>query len=355
MRKHQHKKKVLHRSSKILGKPEYMGDVNIPTSVELIQYSETFFAQKTLNGHDDLKGYLRNDCVNWFKVTGISDVDYISKICKNFGLHSFDIRELLTDSGVVKVVLYNDVTFTLLSGYYLTEDGSVADVQVAFILGPNFVISFKESPILIFKEVDKAIADNNITVRQRGADFLLYLLMNAVNAFNNDFILRSEDNLWEIEDQLILRQETVDILHILRNQRKVHIQLKRLMSSLREEYENLLENSNGMVRKENMIYFENLDDKFRATSNNIENYEESVKSLLDLYYNNTGMRMNEIMKRLTLVATIFIPLTFLAGVWGMNFDEIPEYSFKYGYLMAWIVFIVIAVIVILLMKKKRWF
>lgn len=355
MKKNQRKDKDRFKSSKVLGTPEYLGNINIPTTVELIQYNAKEVYQKTLSSHDDLKKHLRPDYVSWFQVTGISDVDYISQICKNFELHLFDIRELLASSGVVKVVAYENVTFALLPGYYTNKEGDVEDIQMAFILGDHYIISIKESPMIPFKEIEKNIIENNVTVKQKGADFLFYLLLNTVNTFNNDFILHSEDNLWEIEDQLILQQETVDILHILRNQRKIHMQLKRFMLSLREEYRNLLENSNGLVKAENMIYFENLDDKLRTTLNNIGSYEESVKSLLDLYYNNTGMRMNEIMKRLTSVATIFIPLTFLAGVWGMNFTNIPELTWQYGYLASWILFIIIAILLIWLMKKKRWF
>lgn len=354
MKKRQRKKKNLHKALKVLGAPEYLGDVDIPTSVELIQYNEKGCTQIILTNPDNFKDYIRDDVVSWFKITGISEVDYISKICNDFGLYGFDIRELLADAKVVKVVLYDEVTFALVSGFYLNGE-EMEDMQVAFILGDNFVISFKESPIPIFKEVEKAIFENNITLRQKGSDYLLYLLLNAVNVFNNNLIQKSEDYLLDIEDQLMLQQETIDILHILRDQKKTHIQLKRFMSSLRDEYENLLENSNGKVKSENMIYFENLDDKFRTTSNNIANYEESVMSLLDLYYNNNTLKMNEIMKRLTLVASIFIPLTFLVGVWGMNFTYMPELAWEHGYLMAWGIFALIVIIGILLMKKKRWF
>ena len=354
MKKRQRKKKEIQRSFKVLGTPEYMGNINIPTSVELLQYNDKDYLQQTLPPHDNLKSYIREEYTNWFKITGISDVEYISKICKSFGLHGFDIRELLSDAKVVKVVLYKEVTFALISGYFLNGE-EMEDMQIALILGDNFVISFKESPIPVFKDAEKAIAENNIVIRKKGADFLLYILLNAVNAFNNDFILKSEDNLLDIEDQLIAQQDTIDVLHILRSQRARHIQLKRFISALREEYENLLENSNGKVKEENIIYFENLDDKFRTTSSNVDYYEESVKSLIDLYYNNNSMRMNDIMKRLTLVATIFIPLTFLVGVWGMNFTHMPELSWKYGYLMSWSIFVIIVFVVVWLMKKNRWF
>lgn len=256
---------------------------------------------------------------------------------------------------LVKIALYDDVTFALISAYYLDEEGEAKDILIGFVLGDDFLLSFNESDIPLFDGVEKAILDNILPLRKKSADFLFYILMNEVNSFNNNFIVRSEDRLWLIEDMLVAQQETDDVIHILRGQRKTFIYFKRLISALREEFEDLLENSNRKIKEENLVYFENLDDKFRTISHNIDNYDEAVKFLLDLHYNNNSTRMNEIMKRLSLVATIFIPLTFLVGVWGMNFSNMPELTWKYGYLMAWIVFLVVVLIVIELMKKKKWF
>lgn len=355
MKKRRSKSGNLSHHTGALGALEYLGSVNIPTTIELVQYNEEECLTEKLKKKGKLTNEIREGYVSWFQITGISDADYISKVCKDFDLHGFDIRELLSDSQIVKFVLYKEVTFALISAYFLNGKEELEHVQIAFILGDSFVVSFQESPVPLFKEIQTAIDENNITLRRKGADFLFYALLHAVNIFNNDFILHSEDKLWEIEDQLILQQENIDVLHILRKQREIHMHLKRYMASLKDEYENLLENSNGKVSAENVIYFENLEDKYRLTSNNIDSYVESVKSLLDLYYHNNAMRMNEIMKRLTLVATIFIPLTFLVGVWGMNFTHMPELKWKYGYLASWVIFVLIVLFIIYLMKKKKWF
>lgn len=336
-------------------KPMIGESINIPTSVELFQYNVKECSRKTLLSHTDLRKHIVEDKVNWFQVTGISDVEYVSEICKSFGLHSFDIRDLLTEPHVVKFVLYDDVTFALVSGFHYTSDGELEDEQMAFILGDNFVISLKETEMPIFKDIEKIIVENNLTIRRKGADFLLYALLNAVNTMNNELILRSEEQLFTIEDQLIMQKETVDVLHFLHGKRITHMQLKRFMSSFREEHNNLLDNDNKLVKEENIIYFENLDDKLRTTSNNLDNFQESLLSLLDLYYNNNNLKMNEVMKRLTVVSTIFIPLTFLVGVWGMNFKFMPELEWEYGYIVAWGIFIAVVVIMSLLLRKKRWF
>lgn len=355
MGKKQNRKNKHFHSSRVLGALEYMGNVHIPTTVDLLQYNEQEYIVKEIANLDDIRKYAKSDFVNWYRVTGISDVSSISAICKSFGLPVFDIREILADSGTVKVVSYNEITFVLILGFHLNENREVDNSLIAFILGRDFVVSIMEGELPIFSDIEKAIVENNILLRTKKADFLLYILFNAVNSFNNDCILHSEDNLWEMEDNLISQEESTELLHKLRNQKKSFVYLRRFMSSLREEFDNIKGNANNIISKDNLVYFENLDDKFRTTSNNIGNLEDSAKSLLDLYYSNNAMRMNNIMKRLTLVATIFIPLTFLVGVWGMNFAEMPELDWKYGYLGAWGLFVGIAVIIVLLMKKKKWF
>lgn len=355
MGRRQRKNLKTRQSHKVLGKIEYYGEVNIPTSIELIQYNASEYSRKQLSLQDDLKKNLKEGQINWFNITGISNVDYISMISKSFGLHTYDIRELVASTNIVKFVLYDNVTFALTSAYQLGENDEINTIKIAFILGDNFIISIAESPVPFFTEVKNAISNNDKILRLKSVDFLFYILLHEVNSFNNSYIIQSENNLWDIEDHLIIQEETADILHTLRSYRKNLIMFKRFMYSLDEEYENLLNNANGKVKPENMIYFENLDDKYRTTSNNIENLEDSVKSLIELYYNNNAMRMNEIMKRLTLVATIFIPLTFLVGVWGMNFANMPELGWKYGYHMAWFIFVAIVFAGIFLMRKNKWF
>lgn len=339
----------------LLDNHQHVTTKNRNTSVELIQYDKDTVSRTKLDSHADIRKEIDPTKVNWFKVTGIADVEYVSAVCKNFGLHSFDVRDLLTEPHIVKVVLYDDVTFALVSGYHYSADGELEDEQMAFILGDNFVISFKETDLPVFRDVEKLIADNNLTLRRKGADFLLYTLLSTVNTMNNEMILKSEDQLFQIEDQLIMQNETIDVLHFLHAKRITHMQLKRFMSSFREEYINFFNNDNDLIKSENLVYFENLDDKLRTTSNNLDNFQESLLSLLDLYYNNNNLKMNEIMKRLTVVSTIFIPLTFLVGVWGMNFEVMPELSWKYGYLVAWGIFIFVVIIVSIFLRKKKWF
>lgn len=340
----------------LLAKPVYLGDQNIPMSIELIQYDSMRVEVKNIQLQSPVKDQIDKTKVNWIKITGISDANEVSRICKELGLHSFDVKDLLADQQVVKVVEYERISYILMSAFY--QDRNIIDIddmQVAFILGEHFIVSFQEGTIPIFDEVKKNIEENNVLIRQKDTDFLLYILLNAVNAFNINTVMDVEDKLANVEDQLILGKGSIDILKLLHECRVDYMHIRRSIMSLREEFTNLLHNTNKLIKDENMVYFNNFDDRMRTTLGDLSSFHESLTSLLDLYYNNNNLKMNDIMKRLTIVSTIFIPLTFMVGVWGMNFKFMPEVEWKYGYLSAWLVLIVIAVLSYLWIRKQKWF
>lgn len=348
------KKKSKRWNASLLGQLTYQGDNHIPTSVELIQYNSSQVLIKEVEPQEKLKPKLASDKVNWYKITGISDAQRIGDICYEYGLHGFDVRDLLSDQQVVKVVVYDNIIFVLMSAFYLNGN-LLEDMQIGFILGSNFVISIQESQFPVFEDVQKAIAENHAMLRQGSVDYLFYILMRAINMMNSDVVMKMEDQLDDIEDQLLQQKNSPDIMQLLRIRRIDYTHIKRFIVSLREEYNNILHNTNKLIKKENLVYFNDYDDKLRTTMSNLESFHETLLSLLDIYYNNNNLRMNSIMKQLTIVSTIFIPLTFIAGVWGMNFEFMPEIKWRYGYWFAWCIFVVIVIFVCILMKRKKWF
>ncbi|MFT4221738.1 CorA family divalent cation transporter [Dysgonomonas sp.] len=347
------KSKSAHRS--YLSKPAYFGDKNIPLSVELIQFDETHFEKKTLPIDFSINDEIDKTKVNWFKIKGISDVVQINRICREVGLHGFDVKDLLADQQVVKAVTYDNISYVLTPVFYINEKEDIDDMQIAFILGKNFVISIQEEIMPVFSEIEKSIEDNNILIRQKSADFLLYIMMGAINTININTVMSLEDQLADTEEDLIQRKESVDILQFLHNSRVHYTRIKRAVISLREEYVNLLHNTNKLIKDENMVYFNDFDDRMRVTLGDLASFYESLSSLLDLYYNNNNLKLNEIIKRLTIVSTMFIPLTFMVGVWGMNFKFMPETDWPHGYIFAWGILALIAVFTFIWMKKQKWF
>jgi magnesium transporter len=356
-------RKVSHKSKRkpkvakhLLSKPAYQGEHDMPTTVTLIQYDSKQTLIKDLSTSQDIKAEIAPNMVNWFKIVGISDAARIADICYAFGLQTFDVKDLMSDQQVVKVVAYDDITFLLMPGFSLDGgDKQLRNIQVGFIIGKDYVVSFQETDIPIFNDIQSGIEENQIQIRQRDNDYLLYILLRVINMMYNNTIIAMEDHLADIEDQIYQPKNSSDIMTVLRNRRLDYIRMKRFIVSLREEYVNLLHNTNHLIKDGNLIFFNDFDDKLRTALSNLEAFHESLISLLDEYYNNNNLRMNEIMKQLTIVATIFIPLTFLVGVWGMNFRFMPELEWQYGYFISWGLFAAVVVFVCIWMKRKGWF
>lgn len=349
-------RKKLAGYSYFLAKPTYLGDKNIPMNIELLQYDATRMSTKAFPLQSSIIASVDKTKINWFRITGISDAAQVSRICIELGLHGFDVKDLLSDRQVVKVMTYGKVTLVLISAFYLDKDtDNMDDMQVAFILGENYIVSFQEELIPVFDDVKREIEESNPSIRQRGADFLLYILLSAINANNLNTLMKMEDKLADAEDLLIQQKGDTDTLKFLHTCRVNYMHIKRSVIALREEYNNLLYNNNKLIKEENIVYFNDFDDRMRTTLGNLSSFHESLTSLLDLYYNNNNMRMNEIIKRLTIVSTIFIPLTFMVGVWGMNFKLMPELDWEYGYLASWLLLALIALFTYLWMRKQKWF
>lgn len=344
------------RSAKLLGDLSYTGDVHIPTSIEFMQYNAKQFSAKNIGINEKLKPLIDPEHISWFKVTGIADVNTIYNICVEFGIKIFDIKDLLSSNQVTKVIPYKNNTFVLMPEAVINHSGEMVFNQVAFILGANYIISFQEMQEPIFDDVKEAIKNNRVHIREKGSDYLLYILLNDVHATYNDTLIKLTDKTNEMEDRLINDDtQGIDVMRFIQYKKREHASIKRIISSMREEYINLLHNTNGLIKEDDKMYFNDYDDRLRTLLDDLDILYGSTTSLADLYFNKNNLRMNLVMQKLTVVSTIFIPLTFVVGVWGMNFEYMPELKWIHGYLFAWIVMGVIIVIAIIYLKHKKWF
>ncbi|NDW09443.1 magnesium and cobalt transport protein CorA [Dysgonomonas sp. 520] len=344
------------KESLVLGDITYRGSYNIPTSIEHYQYNNQSYTDKKMQGEIKIYDCLLPNTVSWFQITGLTDVDKIKKICKECGIERFDIRNLFAGQRVTKVVSYPNISFLLLSGCYVDNEKNMQTEQIAFILGKDFVISMQESSTSYFNGIVEVLQNPSSQLRMKNADYLLCMLLNCVQGQYVETIYSEIEIMSEVEDILIDKtDQQVNVMASMREGRNNYLTLRRSVSPLREEFANILHNTNGLISSDNMMYFNDFDDKLRAVLNDLEIYNETLRSVLEIYYNDNSQRMNEIIKRLTVVSTIFIPLTFIVGVWGMNFKIMPEVEWKYGYLFAWLVIFAITLISVWLLKKKRWF
>lgn len=344
------------RSTRLLQSLMYQGSYNIPTTAELIHYDKQQVTVKNIDINHGLTIDANDTSLSWFKIVGFSNVEAIASFCNGFGIQRFDLKDLLSNMNITKIVAYPETTFIMMSGCLNDNDGNIQTEQIAFILGKNFVVSFQEAPSPVFDDVIRAIKDSSIHLRDKGADYLLYILLNSVHNVYIDTIGNVFDKVEQMENELIEQNETGRwVMSFFRDKRKDYQLLWRSIIPLREEFNNLLHNTNNLIAKNNIIFFNDFDDRVRTTFNELEILNESIDSIMNLYFNNNNLKMNDIIKRLTIVSTIFIPLTFMVGVWGMNFRFMPELDWKYGYLLAWGVMFVVAIIAIFFLKKKKWF
>lgn len=349
-----HSKKHI-KNAHLLETLTYLGDVQIPTSIEVIQYNSKQVITKPVPSDDKIKELIKDDCINWFKIEGIANAEIIFNICKSFGIPRFDVKDLLSWRNVTKVITYEHNTFILMSGCFMNESHELDLDHVAFILGDNYVVSLQENAIPIFSDVQEAIKSSKVQIREKGADYLLYILLNCVQSLYNDTVLKLATKIDDMEDKLIENDtKGIDIMRFIRTRKKDYSLLKRAVTSMREEYSNLLHNNNHLIKPENKIYFNDYDDRLRTASDDLDIFHESINSLSNLYFNNNNLKMNNVITKLTVVSTIFIPLTFMVGVWGMNFDYMPELKWKFGYILAWGIMVLIVIIALLFLKRKKW-
>lgn len=343
------------KNSHLLEKIEYMGNENDPTTIELIQYDQSQIEEKVLQPNDKFLQLLKPDCINWIRISGISNGDTISKICKTFGILRFDMKDLLSNYHVTKVVEYEQNTFILMSSPYIKDNQDLEIYKNAFILGKNYLISFQEKHSTIYDDAKDAIKDGRVMIREKDEDYLLYILLNCLHSSFNECIFKLSNRINEMEDLLIDdNTDKLNVMKFISERKKDASRLKRVVSPLREEYVNLLHNTNKLIKPESTKYFEDFDDRLRTANDDLQALRESISALADLYFNNNNLRMNNVIKKLTIISTIFIPITFIAGVWGMNFEFIPELKWKYGYFFAWGIMIAVALSAIIYLKKKKW-
>lgn len=349
--------KKISRQKELVGKAPgsliYTGEVvDAPIEISVIRYGEdhydSFILKNAADAHEE-KGV---DHISWINVDGIHNVDIIKTIGKDFKLHSLLLEDILNIEQRPKVEIYGDNLVVFFKMMYLHDD--VLDIEpISLVLGPNYLISFQEKKGDIFDNVRTRLKNANGRIRKRGSDYLLFALMDAV--VDNYFVVMEDiaEKLELLEDKLF---EDTDnkLLYELQQYRKQIVSMRRSVYPLREVVNKLNRAEFGIISEDTERFFRDLYDHTIQIIETIETFKETVSSLKDVFMTGVSNRMNEIMKVLTLIATIFIPITFVAGVYGMNFENMPELSWEYGYVSAWGLMLLMGAAMLVYFKKKKW-
>jgi len=293
----------------------------------------------------------------WINLEGIHDVSLVEKLGDLFGIHSLALEDILDTHHPPKLEIFENNLLVLLKMLtFNREELTIEKEQVCLVLGKDYVISFQEqeTPGDVFDGVRHRLEKSGGQIRRRGADYLAYALFDSV--VDSYFLILDHlgDRLSELEEDLTNNptRETLSGIHHFRNEITT---LRKSVWPLREITASLLRSDSDLITDAIRPFLRDLYDHTVQVIDTVEIFRDSLVSLLDLYLSSASHRMNEVMKVLTVIATIFIPLTFIVGVYGMNFHYMPELSWRWGYPFVWLMMVVCVLGMIGFFRKKHWF
>ena len=322
--------------------------------VSVMDYDPDAFREKTDINIDEALSFKDNNSITWINVDGLHELGIIEKIGNKFGLHSLTLEDIVNTGQRPKFEDFESYIFIVLKMVMFDDKNKeITAEQVSFILGEDFVVSFQEKEGDVFDPIRERIRKAKGRVRKMKADYLAYSLIDAVIDNYFSILEKLDDKIEIIEETLISNPEPNTLGDIYKLKRDI-IFLKKSIWPLREAV-NSLERAESDIISENMgVFFRDIYDHTIQAIDTVETFRDMVSGMLDIYLSSISNRMNEIMKVLTIFAAIFIPLTFIAGIYGMNFEFIPELKWKWGYFMALSIMFLLGTGMLFYFRKKKW-
>lgn len=352
--------KMLKKSSKKAGLPPgtlvHIGEQKVEkTRITIIDYDEEHFLEKEVQSIEECFPFKDASTVTWINIDGLHDVDIIDKIGTHFDIHPLILEDIVHTGQRPKVEDFESYAyFVLMMLYYNEESEDIEEEQFSLILGSNVVITFQERIGDVFKTIRDRIHNGKLRIRKGNAEFLTYRLIDTI-VDNYFLVLEKLEEKIEILDEELLLKPTKETLKSVYDLRRKLLSLRKSIWPLRDVIGSIEKEDISLIGESMSIYFRDIYDHMIRLIETIEIFREMVSSMLDTYLTNVSNKMNEVMKVLTIIATIFIPLTFIAGIYGMNFKYMPELEWKYGYAGVWVLMIVIVCCMFVYFRKKKWF
>lgn len=354
MKKRKLKSKV-NKIGQLPGSLTYTGH-NHPekTSLRLLQYNETDCSSIEDSNPEIILKKFNKEQNSWIHFYTLNQIEAIEKVGAYFNIHNLMLEDILNVDHLPKVEFSEEHIFFTLKVLSLNDDYTLNHEHASFILGERYLISFKEHRGELLKPVRERLENNIGKSRKKRTDYLFYLLIDAI--VDNYYILQEklQERIEDLEDALIDNpsENQINEIHKIK---KTIISVRKYVFALRDAIINLIKEEPMQIFESNYKYLRDVLDHVNFVYESIEAFREDQKSLMELNSSNLNNNLNQVMKTLTIVASVFIPLTFIAGIYGMNFQYIPELTWKYGYFIALGVMAIISILMIWYMKRKKWF
>ena len=320
--------------------------------ISILDYDQNAVEEKVAKKVEDCFPFKQKQTVTWINIDGIHDPKIIEDLGKHFGFHPLLLEDIMNTEQRPKIDDFEDHIFVTLRmiGYDKKE---ITTEQISIIIGQNFVISFQEHEGDIFDAIRKRIRENKGKIRKMGPDYLAYSLIDAIVDHYFVVLEKLGDRIEELEEEAIAApsSETIKEMHRLKRET---ISLRHFIWPLRDVVNGMLRSGSKLIKKTTSIYLRDVYDHTVQVMDTVETFRDILSGTMDLYLSNISNRMNEIMKVLTIMGTIFIPLTFVTGVYGMNFDFMPELRWKYGYFAVLGSMSVVAGFMLYYFRRRKW-
>ncbi len=328
--------------------------------ITIHDYDDAHVEEIAIDEIKEAKQYLEDPSKTWIKVKGLHDIEKLKTIWAYFDLHPLIQEDIVSTTQRAKLEVYeNCLYFVLRMLTYSTEDHVLKSEQISIVLGQNYVLSFQETDKDYFNPILKRLQVENSRLRKLGPDYLTYALIDCIVDHYFAVLDVLADEMEILEDKLLANPDD-NILHHVHRLRREFILFRKSVWPLRDAMNSVIRDESKFIQSKTKVFLRDVYDHMVQVIDNIENYRDMVLVLHEMYMSHVSNRMNEVMKVLTIIATIFIPLTFIAGVYGMNFDpgssplNMPELSWYWGYPASLFVMAVVAVIMIIYFKRRNW-
>ena len=344
------------------GSPIYIGQQNAQdTKINIVNYDSSNINTISEANIDQCLAAKENPGVLWIDIAGLRDINKITDIAKNFGLHPLVIEDIFNTQQRPKVDFFDNYIFLTVRAYLTNnqENKHFSSQQISFILGKNLVITIRENSSDIFFAIEERLQVVQSIIRKKGADYLLHALLDVIVDGYFAVVEMLGDNIGLLEDKITINQDIQIVKEIHATKREM-IFLRKSIWPLREVINGLQHGTDNLITMETVMYLKDVYDHTIQIIDTIETYRDFLASILDVYLSSVSNKLNEVMKVLAVFASIFIPLTFITSIYGMNFNTVnspfnmPELNWRYGYLFVWGIMIAASIGMLIFFKKKKW-
>jgi len=322
--------------------------------ISLIDYFQDYFETRTDITLDEATAFKDTETVSWINLSGIHDISMLELFGQHFGIHNLALEDILNTQHRPKVEEMEGYTLIILKMLFFDEKAQNIDSeQISLILGPHYVLTFQEREGDVFDAVRDRLQRSSGRIRQRDTDYLTYALIDSIVDSYFHILEKVGDQLAQLEEDLLEDpdQSTLGRIHHYKRQLML---LRKSVWPLREVISELYKEESPFIKEDTQVFLRDLYDHTIQVMDTVEIFRDTVSGLQDLYMSTVSNRMNEIMKVLTIMASIFIPLTFIAGIYGMNFEYMPELKWHWGYFAVWGVMIACVAGMLIYFKRKKW-